>query len=48
MKEPSGLLGQTYSTSREIREVEIQATEPFPTREATESMVKIIDSNYAK
>ena len=48
MKEPIGPLGQTYSTSCEMREVEMHTTEPVPTREATEIMVKYFDSIYAK
>ena len=48
MKEPRNLLGQTDLTKREMREVVIQTVEPAYTREATEMMVKIIDSNYEK
>ena len=48
MKEPTGLLSQTYLTSSEMCKVVMQAAEPVSTREATDSMVNIIDSTYAK
>ena len=46
MKEPSGILGQTDLTSRDMSKVVINSTEPVSTREATERMVKNIDSTY--
>ena len=48
MKEPRGLLGQTYLTIREMREVAIQTTELVSKSEAIERLVKIIESNYVK
>ena len=48
IKQPSRILGQTYVTSREMRKVVIQTAEPASTREATERLVKILASNYAK
>ena len=47
MKEPSGLIGQTGLTSREMREVVMQTAEPFSTMESTYRLVKIFDSTYA-
>ena len=47
MKEPINLLGQSNLTKREMREVVMQIAEPASTREATERMVKILDSIYA-
>ena len=47
-KEPSGLLGKTYLTSRKIGEVLIQTAEPFSNREATEMMIIILESTYGK
>ena len=46
MKEPSGLLGETDITSREIRKVEMQTSEPVSTREATDMLVKILIITY--
>ena len=46
MKEPSGLLGKSDLTSREMRVVVMQTTEPASTIEATEILLKIFDSNY--
>ena len=43
MKEPSGLLGQSYLTSREMRVVVMQTVEQASTREATEILLKILD-----
>ena len=40
MKEPGGMLSQTYITRREIHEVVMQTAEPVSTREATERLVK--------
>ena len=48
MKYPSSFLGQSDLTKCEMREVVMQTAEPDSTREATEQMVKIIDSTYAK
>ena len=48
MKEPINLLGQFDLTKREMFEVVMQNSEPAPTRETTEKMVKILDSTYAK
>ena len=48
MKEPIGLLGQTYLTSCKMCEVIMQAVEPVSTREATERLVKILGSTYTK
>ena len=48
MKEPSGLIGQTYLTSCDMREVVMHKEEPVSTREASESMVKNLDSTYVK
>ena len=48
MKEPSGLLGQSDLTSSEMCEVVMKTSEPFSTREATDRLVKIIDSTYVK
>ena len=44
----SGVLGQTYLTSREIREVVMKTAEPVSVRGSTDRMVKIIYSVYAK
>ena len=48
MKEPSGLIGKSDLTSREMHEVVMWTAEPDSTREATEILVKIIDINYVK
>ena len=48
MKQPSGLLGQSYLTKRNMREVVMQTAEPASTIEATEWIVKIINSTYVK
>ena len=42
------MLGQSYITKCEIREVVMQTVEPASTLESTERMVKILDSIYAK
>ena len=47
-KESSGLIGQTYLNIREMHEVVMQIAEPAYTREATESLLKILVSTYAK
>ena len=44
----SGVLGQTYLTSLEIREVVMKTAEPVSVRGSTDRMVKIIYSVYAK
>ena len=48
MKEPIGLIGKTYIISRGIREVVMQTAEPVSTGGATERLVKILNSTYAK
>ena len=48
IKEPCGLQGQSDLISNEMRKVLIQTAEPVSTREATERLVKILDSNYEK
>ena len=48
MKESSNFLGQSDLTKREMREVVTQTAELASTREATERMVKILDSTYTK
>ena len=48
MKGPSGLLGKSDLTNREMREVVIQTAELDFTREATELMVKILNITFAK
>ena len=48
MKYPSGMLGKKDLTSHDMRKVVMQTSEPVSTREATERLVKILDSTYAK
>ena len=48
MKEPSGMMGQTDLTSHKMWEVVMQTAEPDTTIEATERLVKILDSTYVK
>ena len=48
MKEPSSLLGKSDLTKSEMCEFFMQTAEPASTREATEIMVKPLDSTYAK
>ena len=48
MKEPSGRMGKSDLTKREILEVVMQTAEPDSTQEATERMVKTLDSTYTK
>ena len=48
MEESRNLLGQYSLTKREMHEVVMQTAEPASTREATERMVKILNSTYAK
>ena len=42
------MLGQTYITSREVRGVVMQTSEPVSTKEATDRLVKIFDIIYAE
>ena len=42
------MLGKSDITSHEMHEVVIHTAEPVTTREATETLVKILDSIYAK
>ena len=48
LKESSSLLVQSDLTKRKMRKVVIQTGEPSSTQEATELMVKILDSTYVK
>ena len=48
MKEPRNFLGQSARTKRKICKVAIYTAEPASTQEASERMVKILDSAYAK
>ena len=48
MKEPICLLDKSNLNKRKIQEVVMQAAEPAYTIEATERMVKILDSTYVK
>ena len=48
LKEPINFLGQSYLTKRKMRKVVMYNSEPASTKEATERMVKILDSIYAK
>ena len=48
MKEPSNLLGESELNSHNICEVVMQTSEPASTIEATEILLKILDSTYAK
>ena len=48
MKEPSILIGQYDLTKCKMCEVVMQAVEPDSTCEATERILKILHSNYAK
>ena len=48
MNEPINLLGQSDLTKGEMSKVVIQTVEPASTQEATEWMVKILNSTYAK
>ena len=48
MKEPIGFLGQTDLTSQVMHKMSMQTVEPVSTREATERLVKILDSTYVK
>ena len=47
MKEPRHVLGKFDLTKRNMREVVMQIAEPASTKEATERMLKILDSTYA-
>ena len=46
MKEPSGLLGQSDLNKSKMRKVVMQNAEPSTTIEATEILVKILNSTY--
>ena len=48
MKEPINLLVQSNLTKRKMRKVLMHTTEPASTREATERILKILDSTYSK
>ena len=48
MKDPIRLLGQSNRTKCDMCKVVIQTVETASTKEDTEQMVKIINSNYAK
>ena len=48
MKDSISFLGQSNLTKREMHEVEMYNPEPASMREATEQMVKILDSIYSK
>ena len=48
MKDPRNLREQSNLAKREMRKVVMQTEEPASTREATEQMVTILDSTYAK
>ena len=48
MKDPGILLGPSNLTKSEMSKVMMHNEEPASTREATERMVKILDSAYAK
>ena len=47
MKAPRNFLGKFDLTKRKMREVVMQTAEPASTKEATERMLKILDSTYA-
>ena len=42
------MLGKSYLNKSEMHEVVTQTAEPYSTREATDRLVKILESNYAK
>ena len=48
MKEPIGLLGKSYLTNRNMHELVMQTAEPVSTIEATERLVKILNSTFSK
>ena len=48
MKKPISFLGKYNLTKRKMRKVVMRTAEPDSTHEATEQMVKTLDSNYAK
>ena len=48
VKKPSGMQWKSDLTSRDMRMVVMKTTEPDFTREATEILLKILDSTYAK
>ena len=47
-KEPSGLIGKPYLSQWEMWEVVMETSEPASTIEATEMLVKILDTYYVK
>ena len=48
MKEPIGILGKTYLTSREMHQVVMQTAETVSKIEDNERLVKILNNNYEK
>ena len=42
------MIGKSDLTSHEMREVDMQTAEPASTREATERLVRILDSTYSR
>ena len=48
MKKLRSLLGKSDSASFKMREVSVKTSEPALIREATERLLKILDSTYAK
>ena len=48
IKEPIGILGKTYLTSREMHQVLMQTAEPVSKIEDNERLVKILNNNYEK
>ena len=48
IKKPRGLVGKSDLNICEMRKVVIQTAEPASTKEATERLVKILDSTYVK
>ena len=48
MKEPSGLIGNFDLNKREMQEVVMQTADPDSTREATDILLKILETTYAK
>ena len=48
MKEPSGMIKETYLTSRKICEVVMNTAEPVYTWEANDRVVNILDIIYNK
>ena len=48
IKEPGSLIGKNKLTQWNMLEVSMETSEPYSTREATETFVNIIGSAYAK